>query len=368
MFLFGRFFSSLLLFLSSMCTRRMLSFSPIFIGFICIFFPLFFFFFFFFPSFSVRSRINSVVGIKKITASMKMVAAARLGKQERTTIAARPFAATLQKAFTAPKDINLEGKKQTVALVTSDKGLCGSLNSTLVRPLQLELRTNAANISVACIGVKGRNGLATSFRDNIWFHVAEFGKNPVTFAEVAQVTDLIVNTPERQADVLRLQFNYYLNMVQSRPTDTKFLSKPAFVAQADVLQKYEFEGGLKDEEVMGDLYDFLVAGAVYGAVMENQAAELGMRMSSMENATKNCGEVLAGLRLIYNRQRQVKCFFLGGLLSFFSSFLSILGRSMFEFFFVCQSHHLLILFLCQKAAITTELTEIISGAESLSAD
>jgi len=61
-----------------------------------------------------------------------------------------------------------------------------------------------------------------------------------------------------------------------------------------LLAKYEFEGGLKDEEVMGDLYDFLIAGASFGAIMENQAAELGMRMSSMENATENCGEVLAG--------------------------------------------------------------------------
>ncbi len=78
----------------------------------------------------------------------------------------------------------------------------------------------------------------------------------------------------------------------------------------------------QDEEVLADLYDFLIAGAAYGAIMENQAAELGMRMSSMENASKNCGEVLAGLRLLYNRQRQ--------------------------------------------AAITTELTEIVAGAESVS--
>lgn len=278
---------------------------------------------------AVRGRIRSVNGIKKITASMKMVAAARLGKQERTTIAARPFSATLQKAFKASvsvvawgggakgrglrggqevapgplflthvatpsqDDVSLEGKKQVVALVTSDKGLCGSLNSTLVRPLQLELRSNAANISVACIGVKGRNGLATSFRDNIWFHVAEFGKNPVTFMEVSVVADQIVNSPDRRDhDLLRLQFNYYLNMVQSRPTDTKFLSKNAFVnEQKDLSAVYEFEGGLKDEEAMADLYDFLIAGSLYGAIMENQAAELGMRMSSMENATKNCGEV-----------------------------------------------------------------------------
>jgi ATP synthase F1 gamma subunit len=270
----------------------------------------------------LRSRIKSVHGIKKITASMKMVAAARLGKQERTTVATRPFAATLQKAFTAPKDMDLAGKKQVIAIITSDKGLCGSLNSTLVRPLQLELRQNAANISVACVGVKGRNGLATSFRDNIWFHVSEFGKNPVTFAEVSIVADQLVNSPDKtNTDVLRVQYNHYLNMVQSRPTDTKLLSKKAFTEQKDVLQKYDFDGGLKDEDVLADLYDFLVAGVLYGGVMENQAAELGMRMSSMENATKNCGEVLAGLNLKYNRQRQ--------------------------------------------AAITTELTEIISGAESL---
>jgi len=274
----------------------------------------------------LRGRIKAVVGIQKITASMKMVAAARLGKQERTTLAARPFAASLQAGFLdKTKEVPHEGKKQLVLLVTSDKGLCGALNSTLVRPLQHELRKNGADMAVACIGVKGRNGLATSFRNSIMLHVSEFGKNPVTFMEAAYVTDQIFNGPpeeRRPHDVIRLQFNYYLNMVQSRPTDSKYVSKVAFVDQPDLLSKYEFEGGLKDEEVMGDLYDFLLAGATFGAIMENQAAELGMRMSSMENATKNCGEVLGGLRLIYNRQRQ--------------------------------------------AAITTELTEIISGAESLS--
>ncbi len=142
----------------------------------------------------------------------------------------------------------MEGKKQLVLLVTSDKGLCGALNSTLVRPLQQELRKNAANISVACIGVKGRNGLATSFRESVMLHVSEFGKNPVTFMEAAYVTDQIFNGPpeeRREHEVIRLQYNHYLNMVQSRPTDSKYVSKPAFVDQPDLLSKYEFEGGLK---------------------------------------------------------------------------------------------------------------------------
>jgi F0F1-type ATP synthase gamma subunit len=97
-----------------------------------------------------------------------------------------------------------------------------------VRPLQHELRKNAGNISVACIGVKGRNGLATSFRDAIMLHVSEFGKNPVTFMEAAYVADQIFNGPveeRREHDVVRLQFNHYLNMVQSRPTDSKYPSK-----------------------------------------------------------------------------------------------------------------------------------------------
>jgi F-type H+-transporting ATPase subunit gamma len=110
----------------------------------------------------VRGRIKSVVGIQKITASMKMVAAARLGKQERTTFASRPFAASLQAGFAGKnKELPLEGKKQLVLLVTSDKGLCGALNSTLVRPLQLELRKNPGDISVACVGVKVTGGRIT---------------------------------------------------------------------------------------------------------------------------------------------------------------------------------------------------------------
>ena len=271
---------------------------------------------------------------------MKMVAAARLGKQERTTVAARPFAETLQAGFLdKTKEVPVEGKKQLVLLVTSDKGLCGALNSTLVRPLQLELRRNAANVSVACIGVKGRNGLATSFRDSIRMHVSEFGKNPVTFMEAAYVTDKILNGTggdRSQPDVIRLQFNQFLNMVQSKPTDSKFVSKNLFVSQPNLLAGYEFEGGLKDEEVLGDLYDFLICGATYGAIMENQAAELGMRMSSMENATKNCGEVLSGLRLVYNRQRQAaitteltESEFFSFIVSFFFFFINNLLSQLF---------------------------------------
>lgn len=121
----------------------------------------------------MRGRISSVVGIKKITASMKMVAAARLGKQERTTFASRPFAATLQKPFQdKAKDEKTEGKKQLVLLVTSDKGLCGALNSTLVRPLQLELRSNAANMTVACLGVKVKKERQRA--KNLFLFLAQF--------------------------------------------------------------------------------------------------------------------------------------------------------------------------------------------------
>jgi F-type H+-transporting ATPase subunit gamma len=80
--------------------------------------------------------------------------------------------------------VELEGKKQLVMLVTSDKGLCGALNSVLVRPLQMELRNNRENIDVACIGGKGRNGLVTGYKENILMHVLGFGKTPVTFMEV----------------------------------------------------------------------------------------------------------------------------------------------------------------------------------------
>jgi hypothetical protein len=129
--------------------------------------------------------------------------------QERTTIASRPFASSLQAGFLdKTKEVPIEGKKQLILLVTSDKGLCGALNSTLVRPLQLALRKNAANMAIACIGVKGRNGL-TSFKDSIMLHVSDFGKNPVSFLETAYVTDLIFNGPpeeRREHDVVRVQY------------------------------------------------------------------------------------------------------------------------------------------------------------------
>lgn len=91
----------------------------------------------------------------------------------------------------------------------------------------------------------------------------------MTFAEVSYVIDTVIQSAGA-FDVLRLQYNHYINMVQSKATDTRYLNKEAFVEQRDLLYKYDFEGGLKDEEVMADLYDFLIAGAAYGAIMENQ--------------------------------------------------------------------------------------------------
>jgi len=259
------------------------------------------------------------------------VAAAKLRRAQNAVTEARPYAESIERVlarvserteYVHPLLESRDGDRAWVVVITSDKGLCGSLNSQLVRPLQLEIREERDAFMVACLGAKGRNGLAAGYKENIWFHVSEFGKAPITFAEVSYCVDQMLNSPEAEelgAQVVRIQYNYYINMVQSELKDVKFLSKSEFVNQE--MYEYEMEGGISDKEVMGDLYDYLIAGASYGGMSENQAAELGMRMSGMDNATKNCGEVLEGLNLLYNRQRQ--------------------------------------------AAITTELSEIVAGAESV---
>lgn len=276
----------------------------------------------------LRARISSVQGIKKITASMKMVAAARLGRQERETKAARPFLQTLVAPFDglAPKDAKPEAQQQQlIILVTSDKGLCGSLNSNLVRPIQAAMKDETFNnrTKIASMGTKGKNGFQGGNAKNLVFHAQEFGKTPITFLETSFIAEQVFapggdTSKPPQYDKVRVQYNHYKNSVASEIKDVVFPTRDAFASMESAFQAYEFEGSA--EEVLGDLYDFLLSGTLYGSLMENMCSELGFRMSAMDGATSNCGEVLSGLKIAYNRQRQ--------------------------------------------AAITTELTEIIAGKQS----
>jgi len=200
--------------------------------------------------------------------------------------------------------------------VTSDRGLCGSINSSIVKAIRLEARKiNPDSLKLAVVGTKGKAGLQRERGDQILFVAADLTKRlPVNFADVLAVADRIASI---ETDVIALMYQRFISIIQSEPTRIVIGSRAA-IADLDV-SKYEFDE--MKTEVLSNLYEWFIATSLYGASVEHSTAELGARMSAMDSATKNSKEVLSKLTLMYNRRRQ--------------------------------------------AGITTELCEIVAGAEAL---
>jgi len=261
----------------------------------------------------VRNRMKSVQSIKKITASMKLVAAAKLRATQANLENTRAFTAELSRTlvnFNASDYVKVRSKKEEtihtiVVPLTSDRGLCGSVNSTVVKEAKKALKElNDDRTIVAAVGEKARSGLKRDYGHKLQFVAKDTAKRPpVAFHDVIPIAQ----------ELLKLDWDkalFYYN---------KFLTVLTFDGAKFELINYKkiFPGKFPYD----DLTEFALAAQIYAAIAEHSAAELGARMSAMDNATRNAGAMLASLTLSYNRRRQ--------------------------------------------AVITTELCEIIGGAEAL---
>ncbi|XBJ16043.1 hypothetical protein VPH35_007771 [Triticum aestivum] len=233
----------------------------------------------------VRNRMKSVKNIQKITKAMKMVAASKLRAVQTRTENSRglwqPFTALLGDA----PSVNV--KKNVIVAITSDKGLCGGINSTSVKvskALQKMTSGPEKESKYVILGEKGKVQLIRDSRKHIEMTVSELQKNPINYTQVME----------------------------------KESESGGKVGQLD---SYEIEGGETKSEILQNLTEFQFSCVMYNAVLENACSELGARMSAMDSSSRNAGEMLDRLTLTYNRTRQ--------------------------------------------ASITTELTEIISGASAL---
>lgn len=260
----------------------------------------------------LKIRMASVDSIKKITASMKLVAAARMKAAEDRMHRVRPFAAATE--LTADADKNAESKKHLLVLLTSDRGLCGSINSSLVRASR-EILRKKPNTEIVIVGEKGKAGLLRDYNKQYLFTATEVGKRQLNFIDVAPVADYISQHEFDSATVLS---NRFVSILAFETLSNPLHSAPFWRERAD-LAEYEFEAERPD--VMQSFFEYSAASMIYSALTENSAAELAARMTSMDNATKNAGEMLNTLTLSYNRKRQ--------------------------------------------AGITTELSEIIAGTEAI---
>ncbi len=286
---------------------------------------------------ALKIRINSVKSTQKITKAMKMVAAAKLRRATEAAEASRPYAERLEAVVSSiaskvtvgpqsPKLLAGTGKDDVHMFVvaTSDKGLAGAFNSNIVRLARRkaeELKAAGKTVKFYTIGKKGRDGLVRTFRGDIVHSIEPGDLGKISFADVQLwAEDLTARFEAGEFDVAHLFFNKFVSVLTQEPTQIQLM--PVAVAAnegAGVSAAVEYEPD--EEEILADLLPRNVAVQLLRANRENAASEQGSKMTAMDNATRNAGDMINRLSIQYNRQRQ--------------------------------------------AAITTELIEIIAGAEAL---
>ncbi|XP_011623572.1 ATP synthase subunit gamma, mitochondrial [Amborella trichopoda] len=274
----------------------------------------------------VRNRMKSVKNIQKITKAMKMVAASKLRaiqtKAEKSRGLWQPFTALLGDYP------SIDVKKNVIVTISSDKGLCGGINSTSVKMSKGFRKLNSGpdkEVKYVVLGEKAKAQLVRDSKKDIEISITELQKNPFNYTQVSVLADDILKNVEY--DALRIVFNKFHSVVSFVPTVTTVLSPEVVERESETggklgdLDSYEIEGGETKAEVLQNLTEFQFACVLFNACMENACSEQGARMSAMDSSSRNAGEMLDRLTLTYNRTRQ--------------------------------------------ASITTELIEIISGASAL---
>ena len=282
----------------------------------------------------LKNRIASVKNTRKITKAMQMVAAAKLRRAQEAAVAARPYAERMNavmgglatsvgKSASAPRLLAGTGsdKVQLLVVMTSERGLCGGFNSTIVR--MARARANALiaegkTVKILTVGKKGREQLRRDFGTMMVGHVDLTEVKRVGYVNAQSIArDVLARFEAGECDVVTLFYNRFQSVISQIPTTLQVI--PANYAATTVSELYDYEPS--EEAILADLLPRGVATQVFTALLENGASEQGARMSAMDNATRNAGEMITKLTTQYNRSRQ--------------------------------------------AAITKELIEIISGAEAL---
>jgi F-type H+-transporting ATPase subunit gamma len=289
----------------------------------------------------LKNRIKSVKSTQKITKAMKMVAAAKLRRAKERAEAGRPYAQKLAALLAAVAGgqtgqgnasplLHGTGKSDSHLLVvmTSDRGLCGAFNSSITRAAKRKaaaLREEGKSVRIFCVGRKAYELLKSDLSGMIVGRMSEIGKKKIVYSEAEEIARQVLSVAQKEKiDVTHLVYNHFRSAISQVVTFQQII--PLQVEQrenAPALQEtggnYEFEPN--ESSILDDLLPRNVAVQIYKALLENAASEQGARMTAMDNATRNAGDMIGRLTLTYNRTRQ--------------------------------------------ATITKELIEIISGAEAL---
>nr|SVE79688.1 EOG090X0BEK [Daphnia magna] len=246
----------------------------------------------------ISIRLKSVKNIQKITQSMKMVSAAKYTKAERELKLARPYGIGAQEFYKKAEVKDEEGEKgQLIIAVSSDRGLCGAVHSSIGRIVKTDIAANP-NTKVVIVGDKVRNILQRLYAKNIAMVVTEVGRKPAVFGDAALVAQSIINSGIEFSKG-KILFNAFRTVVSFRTTEMPLYSQNA-VANASKLPVYDS----LDSDVIQSYTEFSLASLLFYSMKENATSEQSSRMTAMDNASKNAGEMIDKLTMTFNRTRQ----------------------------------------------------------------
>lgn len=254
----------------------------------------------------IRMRLNSVKNIQKITQSMKMVSAAKYARAERDLQKARSFSNAFPLKFreedsSSEVATTKQGKTPTLVIaITSDRGLCGAVHSSVARKIKgiLAEAENPDNIKIVCVGDKSRAMLARVFPNNVLLSYNNFGKKPPTFADAQEVARDIIESGYN-FDKGIVVYNQFKTVVSYITSDQPVFSLDQMTTSPKI---YDFDS--VDEGVLRNYYEYSLASLLFYVMKENACSEQSARMSAMDNASKNAGEMIGKLTLQFNRTRQ----------------------------------------------------------------
>jgi len=286
---------------------------------------------------TLRNRINSVKSTQKITSAMKMVAAAKLRRAQAQAEASRPYAKRMAEMLAAvavgaaenpnaPDLLVGNGQDRTHLLVaiTADRGLAGAFNSNVARAVRIKARKlleEGRNVKILSVGRKGNDSFKRDMNDKLAGYVNFIGKKSIEFTDAEAIANTIVQMFRNgEFDVATLVFNRFVNTMTQTVNELPLIPAAKPAANDDKpAENYEIEPD--DGTLLERLLPRNLAVQIYAALLENSAGFYASQMTAMDNATRNAGDMIKKLSLNYNRARQ--------------------------------------------ANITTELIEIIAGAESV---
>jgi len=282
----------------------------------------------------LKTRIDSVKSTRKITQAMQMVAAAKLRRAEEAAGAARPYAEQFNAVMAGlagsvgddgPKLLAGTGSDQTHLLVvmTSERGLCGGFNTDIVKLAKQRaeaLIADGKTVKILSVGKKGREQLKREYEDNIVGHVDLSEVKNIGYANAQDIAnDVLARFDGGEFDVATVFYAKFESVISQVPTELQVI--PAKIEAESDADTTVFDYEPSEEEILTELLPRGVATQIFAGLLENGASEQGARMSAMDNATRNAGDMIDKLTIQFNRTRQ--------------------------------------------AVITNELIEIISGAEAL---